>query len=539
MSPDGRTAAYIASSNGKTGLWIRSLDGAGARFIAGTEGASYPFWSLDGRSLAFFTISQLQRVDTAGGPPFPICNMPQTGRGGVWTSDGRIVFGTLSSGLFEVPVTGGTPSRLTTLDASRGEGYHRWPQVLPGGRLLYFVQSGKPENTGVYSVSPGKSGPPVRVLPTQANAVYTPGGDGKDYLLWMRGTALVAQELDSHKLQLTGEPRLLADPIAANGSLGAMNLSASPLGLLLYSGFNSLSQFTWFDRTGKSLGAVGEPGEYSMFRLSPDARRVAVTREQSADSDLWVFEVERRGASRLTLDPGSKLYPVWSPDGRTVVFSSSSPRNLFRTESSGTGDAQRVFESPVNQYATDWSRDGRWILYYEIAPETGRDLGVIPMTADGKLAPGAAPKLLLRTPFSEAFGRFSPELSPRWVAYESDVTGRHEIYVQSFPEAHGRTQISTAGGRFPQWGAGGRELFYVSPDNKLMVVSLKPGADLVEPSAPRELFPLPIADIGLSPYEVAPDGQRFLVRATPGQAGQPLTVIVNWPALLKKTPDAQ
>jgi hypothetical protein len=221
------------------------------------------------------------------------------------------------------------------------------------------------------------------------------------------------------------------------------------------------------------------------------------------------------------------------------VFSSSYPRNLSRIDSSGAGDEQRITQSPKDQFATDWSRDGQWLIYQENSLNNGPDLWVLAVTADGRPAPGATAKLYLRTQFNERWGRFSPESPPRWVAYSSDVTGRYEIYIQAFPEPRGKFQVSTGGGQYPQWGAGGRELFYVSPENKLMVASLKLGADFVEPSAPHELFPLPIVDTGLSPYDTTPDGQRFLVRAAPGKAGEPLTVIVNWTALMKKEPAVQ
>jgi Tol biopolymer transport system component len=240
----------------------------------------------------------------------------------------------------------------------------------------------------------------------------------------------------------------------------------------------------------------------------------------------------------LTLHSDVNTHPVWSPDGSAIVFGFGSPRNLFRVESSGAGSEQRLTQSLTNQYPNDWSRDGRWVLYWDTSPDKTRDLWVLPVTAQGRPAPDATPKPYLKTPFNELWGRFSPDSPPRWVAYESDVTGRYEVYVQAFPEPRGKFQISTGGGRYPQWGAGGRELFYVSPENKLMLASLKVGANSVEPSAPRELFPLPIVENSFSPYETTPDGQRFLVRAAPGKAGEPLTVIVNWPALLKKEPAA-
>jgi len=209
---------------------------------------------------------------------------------------------------------------------------------------------------------------------------------------------------------------------------------------------------------------------------------------------------------------------------------------LFRRrlkDSGGAGSEERITQSPHQQYATDWSRDGRLVMYYEVAPGTQRDLWILPIKPDGK--PDGKPQPYLQTQFSESWGRFSPEPNPHWVAYQSDATGRFEVYIQSFPEKHGALQISAGGGQYPQWGPGGHELFYVSPDNKLMSVNLTLGSNSVRPSAPHELFPLPSVDIGVSPYDVAPDGQRFLVCAPPEKAdSQPLTVIVNWPALVKK-----
>jgi len=533
LSPDGRTAAYVAAGTGKSGLWIRSLDGAAERLIAGTEGAAYPFWSPDGKSVAFFSGGKLLRVDLAGGTPLEICNVAVP-RGGTWSGDGRILYGVLSGGLFQVSASGGIPAPLTTLDAARGEGFHRWPQVLPGGRFLYSVQSQKPENTGVYAASFAKPGERVRLLTTDTNALYAPGGDGRSYLLWLRGGTLVAQEFDTGTLKLEGEPHPVADPVAKLGILGQMNVAVSTDGVLLYSASNTLSQFTWLDRTGKPLGVVGKPGEYGTFRLSPDGRRIVASLDRAGSTDIWMLEVERGVAGLFTSNPGFSTYPIWSPDGRTILFSSGVPRNLFRKDSSGAGDEHRFSQSANDQFATDWSRDGLWVLYFQHTPGTQRDLWVLPTTPEGKPAPDATPRPYLRTPFNDRWGRFSPESPPRWVTYESDETGVREVYIQAFPEPRGATRISTGGGQYPQWGAGGREIFYVSPDNKLMVVSLKLGADTVEPSAPRELFPLPAVEVGWSPYDATPDGQRLLVRASPERgASQPLTVIVNWPALLK------
>jgi hypothetical protein len=206
---------------------------------------------------------------------------------------------------------------------------------------------------------------------------------------------------------------------------------------------------------------------------------------------------------------------------------------LFRKDSGGSSDEQQVTEGPNTQLANDWSRDGRVLIYHELAPGTGWDLWTLPLTPEGKVPENVKPMTYLRTKFNEWNARFSPEPSPRWVAYQSDETGRYEVYIQGFPEPRAKVPISTGGGQYPEWGASGHELFYVAPDNKLMVADLTITADAVRPSAPRALFTLPIIDNGWSPYDTI-DGQRFLVRAVPQQASPPLTVIVNWPALLKK-----
>jgi hypothetical protein len=249
-----------------------------------------------------------------------------------------------------------------------------------------------------------------------------------------------------------------------------------------------------------------------------------------------MVEIGRVIWSRFTFTPGSNLTPVWSPDGRTVVFSSGTPLNLYRKEASGAGTEQRIIESASFQIPTDWSRDGRLLLFHEFAPETQRDVWLLPVTADGKPEEDAKPRPYLRSRFNEWEARFSPEPNPRWVAYVSDESGRGEVYIQSFPEPRGKWPISTGGGRNPRWGRDGRELYYVAPDDKLMAVSLKVGLDTVEASEPRALFTVPWdAAAFASAYDVAPDGQRFLVRAAPETGSQPLQVIVNWPALLKKS----
>jgi Tol biopolymer transport system component len=336
-------------------------------------------------------------------------------------------------------------------------------------------------------------------------------------------------------MTLSGEPQPVADPVFGSRLTGLMGVAASPGGVLVYGASGVNSRLTWFDGMGKALGTLGEPGAFLSFRLSPDGRRAAVSRAASAGSgtDLWTVEIGRNIWDRLTFTSELNAYPVWSPDGRTVVFRSGALGKLYRKDASGAGAEERIAESGTTQVPTDWSRDGRFLLFYEMPTETQRDLWVLAVTADGKPEVGAKPRPYLRTRFNEWQGQFSPEPSPRWVAYVSDETGREEVNIQAFPEPRGKWSISTGGGRFPVWAQNGREVLYLAPDNKLMAVSLKLSADSVEPSAPRELFTVPWYLTSDSPHDIAPDG-RFLVRAATETGSEPLQVIVNWPALLKK-----
>jgi serine/threonine protein kinase len=526
LSPDGRNAAYVVAAKGTTNLWVRALDDGTARMLVATEGAALPFWSPDGKSIAYFAGNKLQRIDLAGGAPRTICESRLT-VGGSWAPGGQILYGGWSSGLFQVDSSGGTPVQLTTPDAARGEDFHYWPQVLPGGRFLYFARSpSKPQFTGVYAASFAEPNTPVQLLNSVTNAVYAPGNPdkAKGHLLWLQGSTLLAQSFDTAALKLSGEPHPVADPVASLGLHGQMVAAVSDTGILLYSASNPQDQLVWYDTVGRPLGTLGEPAVMGEFRPSPDGRRVATVRASPGGTDLWTVDVERSVATRFTSLPGISIHPVWSPDGRTLLFSSGSPFNLFRKDSLGASAEQRLTESPHRQFATDWSPDGRWILHDE---HIGNQSSIQILPAPP--ATGAS-RPYLKTGFNEAAGRFSPD--GKWVAFQSDESGRDEVYIDTFPDPHGKTLVSARGGTFPHWAAAGRELFYLAADSMLMSVDVQLGPGSAKLSTPRPLFPATIKE-GISPYAPTPDGKRILVME-PEKTARPLKVIVNWPALLNE-----
>jgi len=529
LSPDGRTAVYGATVNGRYALWLRSLDESVARELRGTENAQFPFWSPDGRFLAFFANGKLQKLDVAGGPPFVICDVPRV-FGGAWAPDDRILVGILAGPVASVPASGGTLSPLTTLDHSRGDVAHVWPQLLPGGHFLYWNASTKVEDNGViYAASFERPNERVRLIASETSAVFTSAPDGREYVLWQRGGALLAQEFDTRRLTFAGEPRAIADAIGIVGSAAFIAVAASPNGTLLYANA-TLQRLTLFDRGGKALGTLGDAGQYVAPRFSPDGKQIATTRIE-AGRELVLIDVDRRVSRRATFDSRGGFSPQWSPNGRTILFMGDNLTTLYLKDATGAAPDQRLAAWKARDAAlTDWSRDGHSVLNARSADDTGADIWVVPVTPDGHLTADAEAKPYLRTPASETAGRFSPVPNPRWVAYQSNESGHAEVYVDSFPERRGAHRISASGGTDPQWGPGGRELFYRSADGKVMALSLKPEADSLDPSAPRELFALPPQ----STFEVAPDGQHFLV-TVPDTTAPALNVIVNWPSLLKSS----
>jgi len=339
----------------------------------------------------------------------------------------------------------------------------------------------------------------------------------------------MAQPFDAAALKVVGEPHV----IATEGDDSRLLFSVSGHGVLVYGAARGLSQFKWVDRNGRVLSSVGEPGRTFMFRLSPDEHQVVL--QPNRDVNLWLFDATR-GFPKLFTSGRSeqRTHPIWSPDGRTILFGRPGTTAIYRKAANGTSDEEPVIQRSDFVQPTDWSGDGRWVIDYEAGPKTKLDLWVLPVTPDGRLRQDDKPKPYVSTPADDRFGRFSPGPNPHWVAYQSDVSGQNEIYVDHFPDRRGEIRISAAGGNFPQWRGDGGELFYVSPDYKLMTVSVKQTSDSFETLPPQELFAIAAPGNYLGPYEVSRDGQRFLVLSAEEETSQSLTVIVNWPALLKK-----
>jgi len=494
----------------------------------------HPFWSPDGRFIGFFAERKLKRIRAEGGPPQVLCEAFDA-RGGAWNSEGTIVFSPNSGDpLWRIPVNGGTPSQVTSLDRSRQESSHQWPHFLPGGRrFLYLALSAREESRGIYSGSlDGKES--VRLTGAEGGAAYGAGPDNQGLLLFLRGRTLLGQPFDSKTLKLSAEPLPIADNLWYDTTKpGLTAFSVSSNGVLAYrTGGVRTTQLAWFDRSGRPMGPVGPVGAYRDPALSPDERRVAVARVDPATGmhDIWLFEPAREVLSRLTFQLGDEISPVWSPDGSRIVFASDQdgPANLFQKAASGAETEQPLLKTLASKFPTDWSRRNHSVVFATWDPKTQWDLWTLPMTGDNK------PAQYFRAEFDSFQAQFSPD--GRWIAYASNESNRYEVYVQPFPLSSGRWQISTNGGAQPQWRRDGTELYYLAPDRKLMVVAVKSGATL-EPGPPKPLFQTRVTGLVdvRNHYVSGVGGQRFLINSIVGEgASTPIAVALNWLAGLKQ-----
>jgi serine/threonine protein kinase len=529
VSPNGHTVAIVGhrESERNNVLWIYEPGAQEAISLANTEGASFPFWSPDGRSLGFFADGKLKKLSLGGGPVQTLCEAP-TGRGGTWNQDGIIVFtpsGTLGVGLSKIPASGGTPTPVTIPDKNLSEDSNRWPEFLPDGIHYLYSAINLSGGKDLYSIYVGSlnSNEKRLVVRAKGNAAYAAPG----YLLFYRDRTLFAQHFDTRKFELTGEPVPLLTDVQFFPRISEAVFAASSTGLLVAqrSADSGASQVLWFDRKGQQIGVALNPGIYGNIMLASSGRAVAsdTTDPTSQNTDVWTYDLETRSAKRLTFDPALDSLPVWSPDGSRVVFASNREFkfDLYLKDANGAQEEKIIPQDGPDRFPTDWSRDRKYILYGR-----GPDLWFVTL-------PELTATQFLKATSSLKAGRFSPD--GKWVAYSSNESGRWEIYVTSFPQAQGKWQVSNTGGDQPRWRSDGKELFYLSTDSKIMSVPVKTGSnfDAGTPTVlfqanPREMF----ATSELFSYDVSNDGQKFLVNTQLKTETTPMSVVLNWSAKL-------
>jgi eukaryotic-like serine/threonine-protein kinase len=536
ISPDGQKLVFVAASEGRPQLWLRSLDSVMSRPLAQTDGAVYPFWSPDNRTVAFFADGRLKRIDIDGGGVQTLATALNA-RGGTWSRDGTILFAPIPNGpILRMPAIGGEPTAVTRLEPQQSS--HRFPQFLHDGRHFMYYVGGSPDARGIY-VSELDGAERRRLLEADSAAVEASSGQ----LLYVRQGTLVAQPFDPVRLTLTGNSFPVADDARLDVASNVAAVSASAAGPIAYrSGLGvGQRQLAWFDRTGKEISTVAEPdvGSPNNPTLSPDGRRIAVQRVVNGNADIWLLEIARGVLSRFTFEPTTEFAAVWSPDGSRIVFNSDrkGQYDLYQKAASGAGKEELLLATPQLKTPLDWSSDGHFLMYRSLDSKAGWDLWALPLDTEKNPIP------LVQTPFEERDAQFSPD--GKWIAYQSNESGRFEIYVQPFfglaGKVGGKWQVSTNGGAQVRWKHDAKELFYVAPDGRLIAVPIQLASDGqgVEVGAAVPLFATHIGGSVPGPntqqYIVSRDGERFLMNTINDEVTtSPITVILYWTAGLKK-----
>jgi len=521
LSPDGRTVAFVAYSSSDDSIWIRPLGSDSARPLPETRGARNLFWSYDSRSLAYFDPkeSKLKKIALDGGSTVTLATA-KIGRGGTWNRDGVIVFAPAAEGaLLRVSSSGGETTPVTTLDAARNETSHRFPCFLPDGEhFLYTTIPPGPDGWDTF-VGSLKSKSVKKVLTAGSAAVFAEPG----YLVFAREGKVMAQRFDTGRLELTGEAVAIGNAPEASGTDAEPVASASRNGrLVVLQSVSAPTTLRWHDRAGVAGAPLAlPPGPWKVMGLSPDGRRAGVMN----GTDLWIVDLERSMPNRLASTNSPEAGMVWSPDGSQVAFVSKQTGRLefYVASSDGSGSPELLPATDAPwKYLSDWSPDGKFLVFRVFDSVTKGDIWLLPMTGDPK------PELYLKTPYEENAGPVSPD--GRWLAYTSNESGSEEVYVQSFPKPGKKVRVSGDGGSFPTWSRGGKELIYSTRDDDLVAVPIEAGAEC-RPGTPRKLFTL--SDL-VTGGDTTADGERFLMSTADEAPQREIQLYLNWAAALEK-----
>ena len=528
LSPDGALLAFVAQKNASGGsqLYVRRLEQLQAASLSGTDGARNPFFSPDGQWIAFFAGGKLKKISVNGGAAVTLCDAPN-GRGGSWAEDGTLAFSPDSGvgvSLLRVSSAGGKPATLTTFDA--GEAAQRWPQVLPGGKAVLYAAA----TSGTTAWEDANL--VVQPLPTGARKIVQRGGYYGRYLpsghlVYLHDGTLFAAPFDLDRLEVTGQSVPVLEGVTGSPNItGGAQFAVAGNGTLVYlpgqRNFDEVS-VSWMDREAKTTPLRATPVDWANILFAPDSRRLALDIFDGKQSDVWVYDWARDTLSRLNFDPATDEKPVWTPDSRRIVFGSAradkSTLNLYWQHADGTGEVQRLTESKHNQLPSSWHPTGKFLAFGDVNPLTTFDIMILPMEGDEASGwkPGT-PTVFLNSPFAELEPMFSPD--GRWIAYRSNESGLFEVYVRPFPGPGGKWQISTGGGTNATWSRTRHELFYGTPDQRIMVASYTVDGESFRAEKPRlwsdrHYLARPGRISALRSFDLHPDGERFALAAAP------------------------
>jgi eukaryotic-like serine/threonine-protein kinase len=552
LSPDGTLLTFTArDEKGKVLLYVRPLTSLTAQPLPGTDDASYPFWSPDSKQIGFFVPGKLKKITADGGPPQDICDSV-SGRGGTWNNNGVIVFTpSASQNLFSVPAAGGTPEPASKLDVDKGENSHRWPWFLPDGKhFLYWSRTFHPGESPVLYI--GELGSLQARLLTKSDtmAQYASGR-----LLFLRGQTLMAQSFDPKRMELSGEPQPIADHIAVNGSTIRAMFSASETGMLVYQSGEASTGWDLVSvgRDGKQIETVAQASRYIGPSLSPDGTRLAVTifAGNQGIADLWVLDLARATRTRMTFSGGvsgitslttTGSQAPWTPDGKTIFYGTLSKGvfQIYAKAADGSGVARLVLESAdASSSPRSVSPDGRYLAYEKHMDQNQAvsHIWALPLSGNGKPDDEKLHEAASFPIVQDAFDERAPIISPdgKWLAYQSNESGRPEIYITAFPAGGAKWQVSSNGGSTPKWRRDGKELFFLDPQDNMVAVDVTTPGNTVKLGAPHALFQAVGIQRDFGPYDVSADGKKFLINSGNLKEGtNPVTLVQNWTAELKK-----